>query len=286
MSSIALAAPLSLSALGGYLSERSGVINIALEGNMLTSACVTYVVSMLTLNPWLGVFAGIGSAIVMALIHWLLTQIFSVDHVVSGMALNLIALGGTNFLGSVHYKFAPVSMPRLPRYSIDIGGEIVPISIYLVIAYLIPFAVAIYAFRTRGGIRLRSVGNDPSKARLAGISPAKVRFFAQCATGVLTGLSGALIVDNAGAFTDNMTAGQGYIALAALVIGSWRPIRAFVACLVFGVLEAVQIAFQGISFEGTVIPDQIWQSLPYVMAIIAAAGFVGRNRPPFGLGKP
>lgn len=285
ISTITLAAPLILAALGGYLSERSGVINIALEGNMLTSACVTYIVGASTHDAVAGVMAGVASAMVMGLFHWLLTQVFAIDQVVSGMAINLIALGGTNFLNT-HYENIQGQMARLPRFEWHLGNETFVVTVYLVLAYCAPFLLAWMTSRTQFGVRLLATGNDPNKARLAGLSPVKIRFIAQCGTGLLTGLAGAMIVDNSGHFTDNMTAGRGYIALAALVISGWRSIPALWACVVFGFLQATQIALQGVRIGTIRIPDQFWQSLPYIAAIVALAGILGKNRPPKGLGIP
>ena len=285
ISTITLASPLILASLGGYLSERSGVMNIALEGNMLTSACITYLVGVTTHNPYFAVFAGVLSAIVMCLFHWLMTQLYSIDQVVSGMALNLVALGGTNYLNTL-YQNQQSAMARLPRYEWRIGGETFVVTVYIVLAFIAPFVLAWMSTRTRFGIRLIATGNDPVRARLAGLTPSKIRLFSQIGTGILTGLSGAMIADNSGHFTNNMTAGRGYIALAALVIASWRPRQALLACVVFGFLQAIQIALQGVHIGNVLIADQFWQALPYVATVVALAGIIGKSRPPQGLGVP
>lgn len=288
LSTIVLAAPLVLAVLGGYASERSGIADIGLEGKMLTSACVTALMAAATNNAWLGLACGIGSAILLSLLHWLLTQRFALDHIVSGMAINALALGGCNFLtGAFADPNRAEPVPLLPTLSLKLGSAgTFQVSIYLVLALILPALVAHYVRRSRAGLRLLAVGSDPEKARQMGVRPLRVRLIAAIATGVFTGLSGAMILSNVGRFTNEMTAGRGYIALAALIMGGWRPIQAFLACVVFGLFEAVQIQLQGTNLFGAKIPSELWLALPYLATIIALAGFLGRSRAPLGLGKP
>ncbi|HRI43245.1 MAG TPA: ABC transporter permease [Fimbriimonadaceae bacterium] len=269
-----LTGPLLLAAMGGLTSERSGIMNIALEGFMLTSACVVAVVSVATGNPVVGVLAGLAAAIVMALLHALLTQAYRIDHIISGMAINLVALGGTNFLDK---RFTDLSRQ----------GEIpqIPMLVFDVLAFGLPVLLWLYLKRTRGGLRLLAVGNDPDKARQMGVDPIRVRYAALAATGLLCGLSGAMIVTNAGRFTDGMTAGRGFIALAALILGGWKPIPTAVACLGFGALYTLQLQLQGSQLFGANLPSQFWNALPYLVTVIAMAGFLGKSRAPAGLGK-
>jgi simple sugar transport system permease protein len=269
-----LTGPLLLAAMGGLTSERSGIMNIALEGFMLTSACVVAIVSVATGNPVVGVLAGLVAAIVMALLHALLTQAYRMDHIISGMAINLIALGGTNFLDK---RFTDLSRQ----------GEIpqVPMAVFDLLAMGLPLVLWLYLKRTRGGLRLLAVGNDPDKARQMGVDPIVVRYTALAATGLFCGLAGAMIVTNAGRFTDGMTAGRGFIALAALILGGWKPIPTALACLGFGVLYTVQLQLQGTELFGANLPSQFWNALPYLVTVIAMAGFMGKNRAPAGLGK-
>ncbi len=269
----ARAAPLALAALGGYTSERAGVINIGLEGKMLTAACLTAVIGARTGNAMLGLAAGIAAAICLSLFHWLATQTFRVDHVISGMAINAIAFGGVNTIAA---KFLDpgATPPRLPDPP------------FLILAFGLPILVAYGVSRTRAGLRLQAVGSDPEKARLVGLNPVWVRFGGLVLTGVFTGLSGALIFNGVGNLTDTMTAGRGYIALAALILGGWRPIPALLACLLFGFLEALQLVLQGTSIGGVQIPTEAWNALPYLATVVALAGFVGKTRAPAGLGKP
>lgn len=271
---LVLGAPLILAALGGYFSERSGVINIALEGKMLIATIMVWLVTLATGSPLLGVAAGIGAAILFSLFHWLLTQKYSLDPIVSGMAINAIAFGAANFLDK---KFTDPDQAGFPAF---------PLPVFWGFALLSPVVAWFYVLFTRGGVRLLAVGSDPDKARQMGVFPQRTRMLALIATGVLCGLAGALIVSNAGSYVDNMTAGRGFIALAALIIGGWRPLPTLLACLAFGFFYQVQIQLQGTSFGGVSIPRELWLCLPYLATLVALAGLLGRNRTPAGLGKP
>lgn len=272
-STLTLGAPLILAALGGYASERGGVINIALEGKMLMACAVAALIGLSTNNPALGLMAGVIGGVLLSLLHWLLTQVYRIDHIVSGMAINAFAFGATNFMDK--------------RFSDPTRGEVpqLPSVIYYVLAIALPFAVAAYASRTRGGLRLSAVGSDPDKARTMGVNPIRVRLAGLIWCGIFCGLSGALIVTNARYFTDGMTSGRGFIALAALIIGGWRPMQAMLACLAFGFLQALQIVLQGKQVLGVEVPREIWLCLPYLATVIALAGLLGKGRAPAGLGK-
>ncbi|MDR3691062.1 MAG: ABC transporter permease [Fimbriimonas sp.] len=271
---ILFSTPLVLAAMGGYTSERGGVINIGLEGMMLMAACVGALASA-RYGPVGELVGGILAATVMSLLHWLMTQVYHIDHVISGMALNAVAAGGTNFL---YLKLGdPAHGSGLPH---------LPITFFCISAIVVPFAIWIYSRHTRGGLRLLAVGSDPDKARLMGIQPVRVRFFGLLCTGVLTGLAGVELVAYTGVFTDNMTSGRGYIALAALILGGWRPVPALIACVAFGFFSALRLQLQGTPLFGAQLPSQLWAALPYLVTIIALAGLIGRNRTPAGLGKP
>ena len=267
---VGLATPLIFAMLGGYASERGGVINIGLEGMMLSSACVSALVGVAHGPAW-GLVAGVTAATALSLLHWLATQIYRIDQVISGMALNAIAAGATNFLNQ---KFASgassVVFPELP---------------YQVLAVISVAAVAVVATRTRFGLRLVAVGADPVKARLVGLNPVNIRLLAASATGLFTGLAGNYLVAETGVFTDNMTAGRGYIALAALILAGWRPVPGLIAALIFGFLNALSIKLQGQAVAGVVLPGEFWTSVPYLVTVLAMGGFMARNRTPAGLGK-
>jgi len=273
LGTIAWSAPLVLAAMGGFTSERSGIINIALEGKMLTAACAGFVCSMVWSNPYLPVLAAIGSATLLSLLHWLLTQKYRLDHVVSGMAINAIAAGGTNYLNN---RFVSIGTSQI---------QVLPMTALWAIAYSLPFCLFLYSRYTRGGLRLFAVGNDPDKSRLLGVQPQRVRLLGLVATGVFTGLAGALLFTSAGQFTEGMTAGKGFIALAALIIGGWRPLHALAACLAFGFFQAVQLQLQGTKLAGADIPAQVFTSLPYIITVVALAGFLGKSKAPAGLGR-
>lgn len=273
VATIARAAPLALAAMGGYASERSGVINIGLEGKMLAAACVMAVVGARTGNAGAGLAAAILAAVLLSLLHWLMTQTYRVDHVISGMAINAVAFGGVNYAAGTFLEPGS-TIPRLSE------------NVFYAAAVLIPIGLAWGARSTRAGLRFLAVGSDPDKARLLGLRPGTVRAWALCVTGLCTGLSGAMILNGVGNLTDTMTAGRGFIALAALILGSWRPLPALLACLLFGFLEALQLVLQGTSMGGVRIPSEVWNALPYLATLLALGGLMGRTKAPAGLGKP
>ena len=265
--------PLALAAMGGYASERSGVINIGLEGMMLIAACVAAVLATQA-GPVVGLLGAIAAGTLLSLLHWLMTQKFSLNHVVSGMGVNAVAAGAASFIfGKFGSPSHDGSMPHLPTWT------------FFTLGLAIPFLLSFYATKTRGGLRLTAVGADPDKARLMGLVPTRIRGIAALATGVFTALAGVLLVSDVGVYTNNITAGKGYVALAALVVGGWRPLPSLAICLGIGFLSSLQYRFQGIGVVQA-IPSQAWQALPYLVTIAALAGFLGKNRTPAGLGKP
>lgn len=271
---VVLGAPLILAAIGGYFSERSGVINIALEGKMLMATITVFLVAIATGSAVVGIAAGLGAGIALSVAHWLLTQKYKLDPIVSGMAINAFAFGASSFLDKKFTNPDQTGFPRLPT------------AVFWVLAFVVPIAAYVFTHRTRGGLRLLAVGSDPDKARQMGVFPQRVRLLSLIATGACTGLAGALIVTNAGGYTDNMTAGRGFIALAALIIGGWRPLPTLAACLGFGMFQQLQIQLQGVKLLGVEAPREIWLCLPYLVTIIALAGLLGKTRTPSGLGKP
>ncbi|RYG24651.1 ABC transporter permease, partial [bacterium] len=228
---IILATPLALAAMGGYASERSGVVNIGLEGLMLVAACAAAVAAP-KFGPVGALAIALTITVLISAVHWLATQIYRIDHVISGMVVNLVAAGGTNFVAS------------LAKASSS-GVSHLPLVVFEALALTLPFAIWAYVRGTRGGLRLLATGADPDKARLAGIVPERVRFAALVATGVFTGLAGAMLVAFTEGFTNDMTAGRGYIALAALVLGGWRPLPTLAACVAFGLLTALRVQYAG-----------------------------------------
>lgn len=280
-STIRLSTPLVLAALGGMFSERSGVINIALEGMMLagafTAAAVTYAVG----NPFVGLLAGMGAGLAIAAIHAVACIRYRADQVVTGTALNILMIGVPGFLGGALF-LSSGSTPQIakehliPWTPIVIAIALVPITWYVL--YKTPF-----------GLRLRSVGENPEAADAAGVRVARMRYAGVLLSGLLAGLGGAyLSIGQSSLFTRNMTSGRGFIALAALIFGKWRPVQTMLACLLFGFTEAVTIQMQGVVKlpSGEDIPVQFIQMVPYLLTIIVLAGFIGSSRPPRALGIP
>lgn len=271
---VTLSTPLILAALGGYTSERSGVINIGLEGMMLAAACASAIMGY-QFGAVAGLAGGLLAAIVMSLIHWLSTQVYRIDHVVSGMAINCLAAGGTNFVFEKFSERNPIG--KVPA---------LPLEFYCAAAFVLPIALALWVRHTQGGLRLLAVGSDPDKARLMGVIPIRVRLFGLLMTGIFTGLGGTMLSTYTGGFTDNMTAGRGYIALAALVLSGWRPIPSLLACVAFGFFNVLRLKLEGTAPLGIELPPEAWAALPYVVTVIALAGLLGKRRTPAGLGKP
>jgi ABC-type uncharacterized transport system permease subunit len=275
LASVRMATPLLLAALGGLYSERAGVVNIALEGLMLAGAFTAAVVTHFSHQPWLGLLAAAGAGTAVALVHATAAIRFGANQVVSGMAINIAFLGLPPLLSGA--LFASTSeTPQIPR------GELLPRAPVVVAALLVPLTWYLLE-RTRFGLRLRAAGENPEAVAGAGLSVERIRYAAVLASGALAAAGGAyLAIGQASQFTRNMTAGRGFIALAALILGKWRPFQTMVACLLFGLAEAVSIQMQGVAG----VPVQFVQMIPYVLTLVALAGFIGQARPPRALGVP
>jgi ABC-type uncharacterized transport system permease subunit len=275
LSSIRLTTPLLLAALGGLYSERSGVINIALEGLLLAGAFTAATVTHYSNNPWIGLAAAILAGMLVALIHGVACIKFKADQVVSGTAINILFLGVPALLSGALFESTGAT-PQLPR------SQLMPyMPIFLAFA-LVP--VTWYVLnRTPFGLRLRAVGENPEAADTAGVDVARVRFAAVMLSGALAAIGGAyLSIGQSSLFARNMSAGRGFIALAALIFGKWRPVQTMLACLLFGFAEALSIQMQGVSQ----VPVQFIQIVPYVLTIVVLAGFIGHSRAPRALGIP
>ena len=280
-STIRLSTPLILAALGGMLSERSGVINIALEGLMLAGAFTAAAVTYATRSPWVGLLAAMASGLAIASIHAAATIRYRADQVVTGTAINILMVGIPGFLSGALF-LSSGSTPQIPKAQlipwtpVVLAFAAVPITWYLL-------------YRTPFGLRLRSVGENPEAADAAGIDVAKLRYSGVLLSGILAAIGGAyLSIGQSSLFTRNMTSGCGFIALAALIFGKWRPVQTMLACLFFGMTEAVTIQMQGVVKlpSGEDIPVQFIQIVPYVLTIVVLAGFIGHSRPPRALGRP
>jgi len=284
-----VATPLILCAMGGLFSERSGIIDVGLEGKMLMAAFFAAAVAAVTHSAWWGVAAGIAAAEVLALLHGLACITYRGNQVVSGVAINIIAAGLTIVWGNAWFQRggqtpALEGDARLLSLFFPRAGDNILVYVALVAVPLTWWIVT----RTRFGLRLRAVGEMPLAVDTAGISVPWLRYRAVLICGLFTGLAGAYIAiaQNAG-FSRDMTAGQGFIALAAVIFGKWRPFPALGACLMFGLLDAVAIRLQGVRMPGLgEVPVQLIQALPYLLTVFLLAGFIGRAVAPKAIGVP
>ncbi len=306
-STVRLAVPLILACLAGLYSERAGIVDIGLEGKLLAGAFAAAAMAAVSGSAWLGLLAGIGAALLFSGIHGLASINFKGNQTISGVALNFLAAGLTTFLGQSWFKrggytpqlsgdqrFNPITLPFANELrEVPILGQIYYelISGHNIITYFAFIAVPVTAwvlFRTRFGLRLRAVGENPKAIDTAGISVTRLRYQALIITAVLVGIGGAyLSIAQSAGFNNNMSAGRGYIALAALIFAKWRPGPALLVCLMFGFLDAVQFRIQGQVFPiiGEV-PVQAIQALPYILTVILLAGFIGRAVAPKASGIP
>ncbi len=306
-STLRLAAPLVLCAMAGLFSERSGIVDIGLEGKMLAGAFAAAAVTAVTGSVWLGLLAAILVSIMMALLHGFACITHRGDQVVSGLAINILAAGLTVVLGIAWFRrggqtpslgsderFGPLTWPLSESLSdVPLLGPVYTelLSGHNLLVYVALMAVPMTAwivFKTRFGLRLRAVGENPQAVDTAGISVAWLRYRAVIMAGLLCGLAGAYLSIALGAgFIKDMSAGKGYIALAALIFGKWRPYPALFACLLFGFLEAVATRMQGVQLPVVgEIDVQLMQALPYILTVILLAGFIGRAIAPKAIGTP
>ncbi|HEX3044613.1 MAG TPA: ABC transporter permease [Bacillota bacterium] len=292
-STLRAATPLAFAALGGVFSERSGVVNIGLEGIMLFGAFFGMLGSYFTGNPWVGVLYGAVSGGLVALIHAFVCIEFQANQVVSGVAVNMLAASGTALLLQKFFhtigqsnsvtKIADWQLPVLKDLPFlgDAIGKLNPL-VYLSIILVILSHLLLS--KTATGLRIRSVGENPETAATVGISVRKIRYFSVTLGGFLGGLGGAYLSLGAlDLFKENMTAGRGFIALAAMISGKWNPVGAYLACLLFGFAEALEGQFQILGLD---VPKQFLHMLPYVLTILLILGIVGRSTAPAADGVP
>jgi len=291
------AAPLAFAAIGGIFSERSGVVNIGLEGMMLAGAFFGIVVTVETGQWELGVLGAMAAGAVLALIHAFFCIHLQGDQIISGFAINLLALGVTGYLFRSIYgtRGTPELEERIPNVRLpfiedipffgDVFGNL---NLLIWVMFAVVILAFIVLFKTPLGLRIRSVGEHPKAADTVGISVFKVRYAAVILSGVLAGLGGAYLSFGTGnAFNENMTAGRGFIALAAVIFGNWRPFGAFGACLLFGFSSALALRLQGSSLlPSDLASANLLQTLPYVLTLVALVGVIGRSRGPAAAGRP
>ena len=274
-STVRLATPLLLAALGGLVSERSGVINIALEGLMLAGAFTSAAVTYYTGSPWIGLLAGIAAGVFIALLHAVACIQFDANQVVSGTAVNILMFGVPTLLSGALFD-STGSTPQISRANQIPNAPII-------IAFALTPVVWYLLYRTPFGLRLRAAGENPEAADTAGVRVWRLRYMCVLLSGALAAIGGAyLSIGQSSLFTRNMTAGRGYIALAALIFGKWRPVQTMLACLLFGFAQALSIQMQGV----TQVRVEYIEMIPYVLTMVVLAGFIGASRAPRALGRP
>jgi simple sugar transport system permease protein len=279
-STVRQATPLLLAATGGLYSERSGVINIALEGLMLAGAFTAAAVTHYTGSPWVGLLSGILAGAAVAGIHAVACIRFKADQVVSGTAINILMIGVPALISGAAF-LSTGSTPQIPK------EDVMPWTPVVIAFLMVPVTWYVLG-RTPFGLRLRAVGEHPEAADAAGVSVKRMRYAGVLLSGALAGIGGAyLSTGQSSLFTRNMTSGRGFIALAALIFGKWRPVPTMLACLLFGFTDALATQLQGVKISGDEeIPVQFIQMIPYVLTIVVLAGFVGQSRAPRALGVP
>jgi simple sugar transport system permease protein len=289
---IVAATPLTLAALGGVMSERSGVVNIALEGIMLTAAFVGYAAALVSHSLVVGILAAIVSGMLIAGLHALLSIEFLVDQIVSGMVINILAVGITGVFYRTFIQESTVRGPgTLPVWKLPVVGDIPvlgPILFqYQAVTYamlILVVAVHVVLFNSVWGLRTRACGEHPLAAETAGINVKMVRYVNVISSGALGGLGGAYFtIQQIGNFLPNITGGRGFIALAAMIFGKWTPIGAFLASLLFACADALGARLQ---YLGVRLPYQFLGMLPYVLTIVVVAGAMGRAIAPAAVGRP
>lgn len=281
------ATPLIFAGLGGLFSERSGVINIALEGMMLAGAFTGAVITYETGNPYVGFLAGAAAGAFLALVYAVAVIKFEADQVVAGMAINFLMVGLPSLISGAIYDSAG-STPQIDKANL-LPNFFNSVSVASILAFLLVPLVWYVMYKTPFGLRLRATGENPGAADAAGVSVTGLRYVAVLISGLLAGAGGAyLSIGQSSLFTISMTAGRGFIALAALILAKWRPVPLLLACLFFGFMEALTINIQGVVKlpSGEDIPVQFIQMIPYVLTIIVLAGFIGTSRAPKALGIP
>ncbi|MCW1931784.1 ABC transporter permease [Pararhodobacter zhoushanensis] len=305
-STLRLATPLLFTCLAGLFSERAGIFDIGLEGKLLVAAFFSAAFAFYTGSAWLGLLAGIAASVVFALIHGFASITFRGNQLISGVAINFLAAGMTVVVAqslfhqggrtpplSGNARFERIDLPFAdalrdvpvigPLYSNVLSGNSVLVYLGLLAVPLTWWVL----YRTRFGLRLRAVGENPAAVDTAGVSVVRMRYYAVIIAGVLCGIGGAYLSTSlAAGFVKDMSAGRGYIALAALIFAKWRPWQALVAVLLFGMLEAIANRWPNLDLGLITLPNQFMAALPYILTVVILAGFVGKAIPPRAGGEP
>jgi simple sugar transport system permease protein len=279
---LSISIPYLFAASGGVVAERAGVVSLTLEGFMLTGAFTATLGAYYSGDPWVGVLSGIAGGVLAGGLHAVASIRYRADQIVVGIAVNLLAVGLTRFFLQLAFNSSSNSARIVGFSREETAGLFSPLADPLVWLGLLAIpAVAFLVARTPFGLRVRAVGEHPEAATTVGVRVSRVRYAAVILSGALASLGGVYLALDQHQFTDQMTAGRGFIALAAIIFGRWDPVRAGIACLLFAAAEALQIQLQTVQ----AIPSQFVSMIPYVLTIVALAGVVGRAVPPAALGK-
>jgi simple sugar transport system permease protein len=292
-SSVLLAVPITLGAFSGILCERAGVVNIAIEGMMLMAAMVGALMGSITHSMWLGLLFGVSSAMLLAALHAVLSIKYKVDQIISGTVINIFSTGMTAFISQkflqVHQElnnpvmFTRFEVPVLAKIPL-IGPILFNTNFFVYLMFFLLIIIQIALFSTRWGLRMRSVGEHPKAADTLGINVIKTRYMAVLLGGMVAGIAGAFYtLGSVGRFDEGMTAGKGFIGLAAMIFGNWMPIGSLGAGLLFGFADAIG---SKLSLLGSAIPPQFMAMAPYLITMIVLAGFIGKGQAPAAEGEP
>ncbi len=278
LQTLRIAAPILLASLGGIMSERSGIVDLSLEGKLLIGALATEMGAQATGSATIGAVAGMAGGMATAALYALVVIRFRADQIVSGIAINILAIGLGAYLIQLLYGSAS-NAPRIPGFP----GDLLANPLFWIAVALVP-AVHVFLQRTRFGLRVRAAGEHPGAAESLGVGVARIRWGAVLLSGTLAGLGGAWLALENHSFVSDMASGRGYLALVAIIMGNWRPVGAALACLFFGGTRALQFQLKAAGVLD--IPDSLASIVPYVLTMILLAGFIGRSRPPASLGRP
>jgi simple sugar transport system permease protein len=292
-SAVLLAVPITLGAFSGLLAERAGVINIAIEGMMLMASMIGALVGSLTQNAWLGLLGAIISAVILAMIHAVLSIKYKINQVISGTVINIFSAGVTAFFSQKFMQtnqalnsppiFSRLPIPGLARIPV-IGPILFNTNIFVYMMFLLLIIIQVALFSTRWGLRHRAVGEHPKAADTLGINVIKTRYIAVLLSGIVAGIAGAFFtLGSVGRFDEGITAGKGFIGLAAMIFGNWTPIGSLGAGFLFGFADAIG---SKLSLLGSKIPAQFMGMAPYLITMIVLAGFIGRGQAPAADGEP
>jgi general nucleoside transport system permease protein len=292
-SAVLLAVPITLGAFSGVLSERAGVVNIAIEGMMLMGSMIGALIGSITNNTWIGLLGAILAGLLLSLLHAILSIKYKINQIISGTVINIFSAGMTSFISQKYLQTNqalnnPPLFPRIPIPGLAniplIGPIFFNTNVFVYLMFILLVVIQVALFSTRWGLRLRSVGEHPRAADTLGINVIRTRYVAVLLSGLVAGIGGAFFtLGSVGRFNEGMTAGKGFIGLAAMIFGNWRPMGAIGAGFLFGFADAIG---SKLSLLGSTIPPQIMAMAPYLITMIVLAGFIGKGDVPAADGEP